>query len=365
VPALGFFNVYPMRYSYVADHFQYIAGPALIALIVAGMAKLIARIQAKRLPYALSGLVLVVLAVMTLLQSRVYADSLALWRDTARKNPSSWMVQNNLGTSLYIEAIHLPPDRAEEEPKMLDDAIEHLQAAVALKPDHDKALVTWGWALRAKGKPDEALDKFDRAIAINQHNVEAWSGRGSTLLQLKRSDEAADSFRHGVAESDSHRGVWPRLTVAALHQNLASIAETKGDLKEALREMEMALVVAPNVAANHYEYAKLLLKSGDRPRAAEELGKAIELEPQDLDPHLELAQLRMDVGNLNGARAELIVAGGLARTYPETVTVSQSDRLLTLGKRWSDAFEASTRPSTTRSATTRSSTLPATTRSGK
>ena len=34
VPALGFFDVYPMRYSFVADHFQYHASPALIALIV-------------------------------------------------------------------------------------------------------------------------------------------------------------------------------------------------------------------------------------------------------------------------------------------------------------------------------------------
>ena len=29
-PALGFVNVYPMRYSFVADHFQYLAGVGLI-----------------------------------------------------------------------------------------------------------------------------------------------------------------------------------------------------------------------------------------------------------------------------------------------------------------------------------------------
>ena len=67
---------------------------------------------------------------------------------------------------------------------------------------------------------------------------------------MKRADEAAESFRRGVAEADSHRGVWPRLTVALLHQNLAAIAEGKGDLKEALREMEMALVVASNVGGH-------------------------------------------------------------------------------------------------------------------
>ena len=34
VPALGFFNVYPMLYSFVADHFQYLSSIALIALAV-------------------------------------------------------------------------------------------------------------------------------------------------------------------------------------------------------------------------------------------------------------------------------------------------------------------------------------------
>src|SRR4030095_10742478 len=34
VPALGFFNVYPMRFSFVADPFQYLAGLGIIALLV-------------------------------------------------------------------------------------------------------------------------------------------------------------------------------------------------------------------------------------------------------------------------------------------------------------------------------------------
>ncbi len=36
LPALGFFDVYPMRYSFVADHFQYHASMALLALAGAG-----------------------------------------------------------------------------------------------------------------------------------------------------------------------------------------------------------------------------------------------------------------------------------------------------------------------------------------
>ena len=36
-PALGFFDIYPMRYSFVADHFQYLASIALLALAAAAL----------------------------------------------------------------------------------------------------------------------------------------------------------------------------------------------------------------------------------------------------------------------------------------------------------------------------------------
>ena len=39
LPALGFANVYPMRYSFVADHFQYLASVGLIVLAAAGLTK--------------------------------------------------------------------------------------------------------------------------------------------------------------------------------------------------------------------------------------------------------------------------------------------------------------------------------------
>jgi hypothetical protein len=39
-PALGFFNVYPMRYTFVADHYQYLASIGLIVAVVAAGARM-------------------------------------------------------------------------------------------------------------------------------------------------------------------------------------------------------------------------------------------------------------------------------------------------------------------------------------
>src|SRR6202000_3107761 len=37
LPAIGFFNIFPFRYSFVADHFQYLAAIGPLAVIAAGV----------------------------------------------------------------------------------------------------------------------------------------------------------------------------------------------------------------------------------------------------------------------------------------------------------------------------------------
>src|SRR5262249_15161873 len=39
-PALGFINVFPMRYTFVADHYQYLASIAVIVSVISGSSRL-------------------------------------------------------------------------------------------------------------------------------------------------------------------------------------------------------------------------------------------------------------------------------------------------------------------------------------
>ena len=123
LPALGFFNVYPMRYSFVADHFQYLASVGLLAL--AGAAIEFARshfaANLSRPIVAASGLALIVLAAITCRQIGVYQDLQTLWSDTVAKNPSCWLAHNNLGVVL-------------EGHGQFDEAIEHYRKTLEWDP---------------------------------------------------------------------------------------------------------------------------------------------------------------------------------------------------------------------------------------
>src|SRR6185369_5765763 len=93
VPALGLIDVYPMRFSFVADHFQYLASIGVLALVAAGGASLLRRLNATDpvLPQAVGVLVLLVLGALTMLQSTNYTDLPTLWADTLAKSPDCWM----------------------------------------------------------------------------------------------------------------------------------------------------------------------------------------------------------------------------------------------------------------------------------
>jgi protein O-mannosyl-transferase len=164
-PALGFVDFYPMRYSFVADHFQYLASLGPIVLVSAMLSKAAERLApgetspADHTPrlakLSLVSLLLVTLAGLTWRQSSIYRNERTLWFDTIAKNPDSWMAYNNLGLfyfrqgdwgralPLFQKSVTINPNNAEVHYNlalvlrgigMEADAKSHFQIADHLRP---------------------------------------------------------------------------------------------------------------------------------------------------------------------------------------------------------------------------------------
>src|SRR5208337_1174387 len=88
-PLLGFIPLYTFRYSFVADHYQYLACAGLIIPFAALISN---RMMSGRLGWVfcrcLPGGLLLVLGVLTWKQALIYKDAESLWRDTCAKNPA-------------------------------------------------------------------------------------------------------------------------------------------------------------------------------------------------------------------------------------------------------------------------------------
>jgi tetratricopeptide (TPR) repeat protein len=222
VPALGFIDVYPMRYSFVADHFQYLASVGLIVLVVAAGRAVLHRLgPAGRVAAAVAGAaVLIVLGVLTWRQAGIYKDLPTLWRDTIEKNPGSWMAHTNLGVYLfregeydgarahYAEAVRLKPDDPSIHYYLGEvlalqgrpgQAIIHFSEALRLRPNYPEARALLGVALAQHGKPAEALPHLLEAVGSDPNNPQPIYNLAVAYSQLGRMDEAIRWTRYSEA----------------------------------------------------------------------------------------------------------------------------------------------------------------------
>ncbi len=172
-PALGFFDVYWMTYSWVQDHFQYLAMPGLAALAAAGLWKMLWLAKAaglfgtttppanregvSRLPVsgrivaaALAGVALLALGLESWALTRNYADRPTLYRSIIARNPGSFMAHYNLGTELTAAG-------------KVQEALPHLRRALEINPANHKAPN----AIVIGSGPVQARDLFREGVRLN------------------------------------------------------------------------------------------------------------------------------------------------------------------------------------------------------
>ncbi|HEY5228953.1 MAG TPA: tetratricopeptide repeat protein [Opitutaceae bacterium] len=267
-PALGFVDVYPFRFSFVADHFQYLASIGLILLAAWALG-----LAARRLgsgAWVLLG-VPVFLGFLSWRQARVYGDSATLYRSTLAANPSAWLMHYNLAVDLGLK------------PEHIDEAIEEYRATIRLKPDHWEAHNNLASALlKRPGHASEAIAEFEAAIRYNPGYAAAENNLGVALEEFpERMEEAKQHFRAAIRIRPDYD---------AAHSNLGSLLlGQRVSIEDAASEFEAAIRIAPTVADYHYGLANALsLLPGRLPDAVAEYRTALRLRPDYAEAHSNL-----------------------------------------------------------------------------
>jgi tetratricopeptide (TPR) repeat protein len=226
-PLLGLIPVYTFRYSFVADHYQYVASIGLIALFAAGVSRLAGTWQlGHNIRCTLSASLLAVLGALTWQQALIYQNSETLWRDTLAKDPNSWMAQNNLGDVL-LKSGRIP------------EAIEHWVHALRVKPDFAEAHYNLGVALAQAGRIPEAIERWEQALRLKPDYPEAHYNLGTALGQAGRVGEAIRHFEQALRIKPDY---------AEAHCNLGVALEQAGRRRDAIGHYEQALRLNPDLA---------------------------------------------------------------------------------------------------------------------
>jgi tetratricopeptide (TPR) repeat protein len=327
-PALGFFNVYPFVFSYVADHFQYLASLGVIAL-AAGCAGAWPPFSEGGVPLrwgfggqtplvsrAAFAALLVAFGVLTHRQCAMYRSAETLYRTTLERNPDAWLAHDNLGVLLaregrfseaighYEEAFRINPGYPETCNNLGNalarlgrwpDAVGYYARALRLRPGFAEAELNWGNALADMGRLPDAVTHFDQALALRPAYAEARYGRANALANEGKLEQAIADYTEALRL---------RADYAEAHANLGLALATEGRFQEALPHLAQAIRIRPGYAEAHAYLGLALAGLGRRTEAVAAYREALRLNPADRDTHYHLGLVLRELGDAAGADAE-------------------------------------------------------------
>ena len=297
-PALGFVNVFPFKYSYVADHFQYLASLGILTLVAATLTPFVARRWSPVTAHAVLGVALgLPLAITTWSQSHQYVDPKTLYETTIARNPEAWLAHNNLAML-----------RLQRSPSDLTTALKGFQTALAIAPDEALVHFNVGTTLYQMGRIDEALPQHRQAVALAPNYAEAWGNLGTDLQSLGNNDEAVVAYRQALAIRPDMPFIRANLGVALLglgrsaeattelrkslesgtagareHLALATGLQMQGQFEDAVTEYQEALRFSgdgPGSAEIHNDLAIALARLGRHQESLEHFREAVRLNPR-------------------------------------------------------------------------------------
>lgn len=375
-PVLGFFDVFFFRYSFVGDHFQYLASIGPLAL--AGVA--VAQAGPRVLRWGGAALAIGLVA-LTARQARIYLSNEILWRDCIANNPTAPMPWINLADTLarrgrHEEAIATFKHATQLKPgdhhpwndlgcELLivgraDEARAALERALSLKPDFAETHNNLGNVLRALGRTNDAITSYERAIALKPGYAEALSNLGAELAQEGRVEEAVTRLREALKAEPKHvaahdnlgsalqrLGRWDEAIAehrealrlkpefAEAQANLGRALTGAGRAGEAVGAFERALQLKPDLTLARPGYAKALAALGRNEEALAQLKRAVELAPDSTEALQNLGSALAESGRLNEAREYFRAAVKLA---PESASARLNlGTALGAGGSWAEA----------------------------
>lgn len=315
LPVLGFFDVFYFRYSFVADHFEYLASAGIIALAAGGAVFFEHTGAVARYAGAImAAIVLLVLGVSTWRRTHVYQDLETLWQDTVSRNPGAYMAHNNLGVVL-------------SQAGKAQEAIGQFEQAARLKPDDAEAYINLADVFLHEGEVQKAIGKYEQALRLSPDFPAAHQGLGLALERTGKLSEAVWQYEQALRVKPGD---------ADTHNYLGLALKKMGRVPEAAWQYEEALRIDPDhlEALNNLAWllaTQVTAEGGDPARAVALAKRACQLSDNQVATYLDtLAAAYAATGRFNDAVGTAQKAMQLAESTTQTQLVSKIEMRLEL-----------------------------------
>jgi protein O-mannosyl-transferase len=350
-PVLGLTSFYTMVYTFVADHYQYLACIGIIVFIVeptacgmerfrgylvrkqVGKTRFVSeRLSRLLLPTTASTVLLMALGILSYKQSELYNPQEKLWQNTLYYDPTSWQAMLHLAA--LADSHNHPLDTynkivlATQQPGGQNYLALNYLGLFYLKNQHDYSsaatLLTDSLELNPYQSQTicelaqcmEKLDQMNQAMADLQKGLNLMPD--NYLLQRSMGELLGQNGQYPAALDQFRKVLQDQPFDAVSRFDTAFTLEQLGQWQEALAQYQQAIEITSDFAEAQFMYGKLLLTHGQTVAALEHLNKAVELAPDQIDVHLALAQALEQSGDSEGAAAEFAIVRQLENQFNST-----------------------------------------------
>ena len=306
-PLLGFIMLYPFAYSFVADHYQYLAGLGLMALAAAGIQIGLDRMgEGKRaLQPVLTAVVMLTLGALTWQQCGIYTNGKTLWEATLLENPNSLLAHSNLGIADYSVG------RTEE-------SIAHFQKALETHPNYAALHYNLGLDFYQLGRMDEAITQYNKELEVSPNDPLVYNNLGLALAKKGEADAAIAAYQKALA-------IKPDLGSA--HDALGIALLKKGKVDEAIAHLLKAEQIEPRLAGEQNSLGIAFAKKGQLAEADGHFKKALQTNSRDVEARGNLAWLlatASDASVRDGVKALVLAQQASQLASPDDAMVLQA-----------------------------------------
>jgi Flp pilus assembly protein TadD len=244
----------------VADRYSYLPCLAWALLAGVGVALVSREVRDGRMSpgraraiWVMTAAVIVTLATLATVQTRVWHDSTALWEHAFAIHP--------------LEKLRRAGPAREADVRAHQATLSQLGNLSA----YWATSYNLGVTRRAHGRIAEAAEAYARGATVNPHNADLRNGWAAALIDLHRYDEAALRLDEAIRADPRH---------AKAHFNLGIVLAAQGRSTEAVAAYRQSIALDPNSAEAHYNLAVVLAAANSLVEAEAEYRQAIALRPQ-------------------------------------------------------------------------------------
>ena len=314
-PVLGFVDFGYMRFSFVADRYQYLAGIGLIA-VVAGAAGRACQLGLDALPEhrtrparmaigAVGAAILAVSGLLTWNHTGLYRDNVTFFTHVIAHNPQAHDAHFNLGVYLQAEGRY-------------GEAQAAYQTALERRPDHSGALVNSGFLLSQQGHYEEAIARYREVLRLNPQHPTAMRDIAGIQMNQGRYAEAHATYQTALEREPDDPDL--RNNIGVLLEKQGRHEEATARYRETLRLNPQHQIAMRNLVPLLINAGALLSKQGRPEAAAARFREVLRFNPQHQVAMRNMAAVLMGQGRHAAALAS---AQQVIAHYPDDAKAHQ------------------------------------------